>query len=379
VIDPGNSIFKAKGLLFISTLLLGLWYCAKHKLFFNKNILLVCLFFGLFLPLYGFFVGKTQNYAFDISFAFMYVKSFLFIWLLMIQRASIPFAKHLSIASLFVIVPSLYFIIIISAFDPNETYYFVQHNAVFISRRMFAGFIVDPVIYYKTLSLSVFGIGWLLATLRENPSFHQKIFKIILLVATLIVVVNSFSRAIWISTTVLLLHHFYIKWKHKKVPRRIFAILLLVLLFVALPVVLQKVIFAPGEEANAIKYAHVLSYIDLFAAHPLVLLIGQGLGGGFYSGGFGEITYMTELGYLELIRFFGVPLFCIIVWLLFYPLFFYLRNRAYIAHKDKFVYLSYGLYLFCIGTNPLLINSTGMIVLVVVYSITFKNFVYEKS
>jgi hypothetical protein len=151
------------------------------------------------------------------------------------------------------------------------------------------------------------------------------------------------------------------------------------LLFVALPVVLQKVIFDLSEEANAIKYAHVLSYIDLFAAHPLVLLIGQGLGGGFYSGGFGEITYMTELSYLELIRFFGVPLFCIIVWLSFYPLFFYLRNRAHIAHKDKFIYLSYGLYLFCIGTNPLLISSTGMIVLVVVYSVTFKSFVYEKS
>ena len=372
VIDPGNSIFNIKEALFIGTLLLGLLYCIRQKLIINKNVFYVCLFFGLFIPVYGVLVGWVYDQAFSSEYALMYTKSFLFIWLLVIQKTSISFEKYLAIASLFVIIPSLYLVITINAFDPRETYYFVQHKASFISRRYFAGIIVDPVIYYKTLSLSIFGIGWLLATLREKLSFPQKLFKNILLATILLVVFYSFSRAVWICAAILLLHHFYIKWKHKKFVKPILVILLLVVVFVGTPMVIQKIIFVQGEEANLVKFGHISSYLHLFDEQPLVLLIGQGLGGGFYSSGFKEITYMTEITYLELIRFFGVPLFIIIMLFLFYPLYFYHRNKNHIAKRERFVYLSFGLYLFCVATNPLLIGSTGMIVLVVLYSVVFK-------
>lgn len=375
VLDPGNSIFKLKEILFILTLVLGLLYCTQNKSSYNHSVVLACLFFGLLLPIYGLCIGFIRNQYFDISYATMYVKSFLFIWLLLIQKANIPWAKYLALTSLFIIVPCIYCYLTIKNFDQNATYYLVEKNAAFISKRMFAGVLVDPVIYYKTSSLSIFGIAWLLFTPTKNQK--TKIIRALLLFCILFVVAISYSRAILLSVGIILLIYLFKKFKHHKLFKPIiYSIIILGLIFTS-PIIFSKILFAPGEEGNTIKLGHLFSYLYLFKEDPLTLIIGQGLGAGFYSSGFGEITHMAELSYLELIRFFGLFGFLIIILFLIYPLIYYFKNKPNIT--NEYMYIAYALYLFCAGTNPLLISSTGMIVLVSIYSVILnKNNKYEK-
>ncbi len=120
-----------------------------------------------------------------------------------------------------------------------------------------------------------------------------------------------------------------------------------------------------SEASNVVKYGHISSYLQLFEEHPGYLLIGEGPGTSFYSEGFNNIVLKTEWTYLELLRCYG--LFSIIIVGVFCkPLFTIWKYR-----KDKFtlsVFWAYLAYLLIAGTNPLLISSTGMIMLLMTYS-----------
>ncbi len=121
-----------------------------------------------------------------------------------------------------------------------------------------------------------------------------------------------------------------------------------------------------GEESNAIKYAHLTSYKELFVQHPLYILLGQGVGTRFYSAGFHRLTFTSEWTYLELIRQYGV--FCVLILItLLYPFRMLWRFR-----KESFILgamCTYSAYLLVAGTNPLLFSSTGMHVLLCFYSV----------
>jgi hypothetical protein len=380
VLDPGNSIFYTKEMLFIGCFFVGIVYCIVNKItIIDKNVIGLCLLWGAFIPAYGFVVGILRNQYFDWDMGAMYVKSFLFIWILLIHKTAIPFGRYLSIASLFIILPCFYLYFTISSFSPDEMYYFMEKDAAFISRRMFAGGMVNPVIYYKTSALSVFGISWLCSSLLLSKSAKEKIIKAIILLMLLFLLFFSYSRAIFVSVGVILLYYFYQWVKDYKLFRWLFWPGIVLGVFVVLPILVSKVLFVPGEEGNAIKVNHLISYMELFNGDVLTLLLGQGLGAGFYTSGFESITYMAELSYVELFRFFGLFLTGFIILILVYPLLFYFRNKKNIVPDVRYIYIAYALYLFCIGTNPLLLSSTGMIVLVIVYSTVFtKRYLYEK-
>ena len=119
------------------------------------------------------------------------------------------------------------------------------------------------------------------------------------------------------------------------------------------------------EASNLIKYAHLTSYANLFTEHPLYLLFGQGPGTMFYSIGFGRYTTVTEWTYLEMIRNYGVfciPMLCVI--LLPIRVFWKQRRNNYTFG----IMGTYIAYLFIAGTNPLLISSTGMLMVLSAYS-----------
>ena len=120
-----------------------------------------------------------------------------------------------------------------------------------------------------------------------------------------------------------------------------------------------------GESSNVIKYAHLTSYAHLFAAHPEYLILGQGPGTMFYTIGFGKMTFKTEWTYIELIRSYGIFALLILTTLL-YPLRDMWRHRNDMLTQGMMA--TYVAYLFVAGTNPLLISSTGMLVVLCAYS-----------
>jgi hypothetical protein len=117
----------------------------------------------------------------------------------------------------------------------------------------------------------------------------------------------------------------------------------------------------PAEGSNAIKLKHIHSYAREFNDRPASLLWGEGANSAFYSEGFQSWTTVTEVTYMELIRVFGLPVAILFTsWLawLDYSLF----RRGLIA-----IALAYIAYLAIAASNPLLINSTGFLVIASMY------------
>ncbi|MBR7166466.1 MAG: hypothetical protein IKD38_01830 [Bacteroidaceae bacterium] len=121
-----------------------------------------------------------------------------------------------------------------------------------------------------------------------------------------------------------------------------------------------------NEPSNLVKYAHLTSYKELFNSNPEYLILGQGPATEFYSMGFRKMTLKTEWTYLELVRNYGV--LCLpILYVILSPLFRLIKlARKYdSAIPMAFAYVT---YLIIAGTNPLLMSSTGMLVLLSAYS-----------
>lgn len=122
-----------------------------------------------------------------------------------------------------------------------------------------------------------------------------------------------------------------------------------------------------NEPSNLVKYAHLTSYKELFEENPLYLILGQGPATYFYSLGFHRMTPATEWTYIEVLRNYGI-MSLLIIYVLCRPMFSLFKliktNDVAIA-----VLLTYIIYLIIAGTNPLVFSSTGMLVIISMYSI----------
>lgn len=150
---------------------------------------------------------------------------------------------------------------------------------------------------------------------------------------------------------------------HPKVNKYIYPILLIGGFILCLLIIILA--SDTQEISNTVKYGHLPSYTKLFEEHPSYLLTGQGPGAFFYSDGFNKYVMQTEWAYLELIRCFGI---CsvLIIGIFIYPLFAFWRNKEDILSFS--IFGAYSVYLIVAGTNPLLLSSTGMLVLLISYS-----------
>jgi hypothetical protein len=115
------------------------------------------------------------------------------------------------------------------------------------------------------------------------------------------------------------------------------------------------------------KVGHYDSYIKLFMEHPQYLVWGEGLGSQFYSSGNADFVTQTELTYIDLIRWFGIPLAIILILLLLYPIIYFYLNKK-VSQNNRYLIVSYWGYLFIAGTNPLLVSSTGMLAVLTLFS-----------
>lgn len=138
------------------------------------------------------------------------------------------------------------------------------------------------------------------------------------------------------------------------------------LFFVLFCFLLVTLLMETDEASNLVKYAHLNSYKNLFETNPQYLLLGQGPATEFYSEGFRKMTIETEWTYIELLRNYGIM--CLpILYVILYPAFVLFKQSK--KHDDALAMaLTYVVYLVIAGTNPLLLSSTGMLVLLSAYS-----------
>ncbi|QKF90594.1 hypothetical protein CP963_12290 [Arcobacter cloacae] len=361
IFDPSNKIFKLKEIAMISIFLLFLIILFKRnfRMISNEKVILIYLLFGLILPLLGIINGLLQDIHFSFQFAVGHIKSLLFFFIFLIlinidndfEKILIKILNLLAITIIVLYLGILFQNPIIIKYV-NYLVYDVE-NAL-IGPRQF-GSVTLLMVFYKTAPLLLFVIGYIFSR-RINFS------SIVLLFIIITALIFSGTRANIIMSVIIL--SLFIYMKSNKSIKIILTILFIIILGSIVPFIIENFLNT-SEGSNSTKIGHFISYLILFENNPYIMLFGHGIGSGFYSYGNNEIVQQTELVYLDLFRMFGLILFSVFILLLLYPILF-------IYKEEKYKAISYICYLIVAGTNPLLIGSTGILVIVYVYFLAFK-------
>jgi hypothetical protein len=370
VFDPANQVTNLKVPLFVAAWLLFLLDAfSGGNLRVRQSTLLVAMTFGMLLPLYsvGYYAVTNGDFAhFD---GFQYLQSYVFFLIVIILTSTdIDLLRPLCITLTWLSGVIVLIAILVITSSP-ETYLLLYElgadfGVVALNERTYggAGFLT---IYYVTAPLLVVSVGYFSRLAVESRGFEQVRNVLLLALNALGMFLGGTRNNIIFSIVVPML---VVVWYSK---RKSLVSVGTVLVLISLATLNSEVILDmldPSDVSNAVKLLHVQDYLDMLS-DPIKLMLGYGLGSFFYSRGFGEYTSLTELTYFEFIRSFGLVLAMAYYMFLLFPLIALFLSRA---KKEHALYLSYACYLLMSATNPLLVSSSGMLVISIVWYTTFK-------
>ncbi len=151
-------------------------------------------------------------------------------------------------------------------------------------------------------------------------------------------------------------------WYREGKVRSLAITLLAVVLVVGLGLGVIQAMVSTDEFGNSVKLSHLHDYGVLFSDWRN-LVFGQGLGAAFFSTAWGTRATLTEVTYLEILRNYGLLFAPLLYGLILYPLHL-LRDQR--ARPDHYLLLGYACYLGICIADPLLLSSSGMLVLAIV-------------
>lgn len=371
MVDPTNLIFHVKYVLF--GLVFIIWFLKNYakKLVLTKLQWFVLLFISFFMPFYALSTGLMSSMFHNIPVGNMvYFNSFFFFAIIIItvsEKMNLTTIFNYSSLTIVLMTLGLYLVLILNTSMFGDLYkYFVLDKQVVVYALRDYGKTILLMIFYKTSPLLVFPLSWYLYQLLINRKKKNLFLNIILLVLVALTLYFSGTRANLLSLILIII--FYIGYFLYSKSRTWFVLFVgfgIVLTLLMLPSV-AALILNKQEASNAIKFGYLSSYSNYFDHHLLSLLFGQGIGGTFYASGLHHMIDVSELTYFELIRIWGIPVTLLFVGILTLPLLAEIR-----AKKITHLFIAYLAYLFISGTNPLLMSSTGMLVLVYVFTNTF--------
>lgn len=370
IIDPTNTIFKMKYLLFTVFIFLATIYITKNnkKLTIHKDIFLIL---GLFLLIisYSIFIGTINGFN-DFSLAIPFVYLILILFVIYLKFNTNIYVKFQFIILIIAILNILTLIIVV--YSPeyfSELYsFFAKHShfIMFAKRELFG--VESYMIYHKSSALLIFPLLYF-CYLYFNT---KKIIYVVLISIILFGIILSGTRAnIIISFLAIILftfHFLLLKKSYIKITLIIFGIF--IFFFYIKDYIL--VAFDKSEMSNSIKMMHIDSILNSIVHNSILSgIFGQGMGSLYYSDALNDLTFLTEVTYFEMFRIFGLLGIVLFVFLLiFIPLYFFIKDDN--LRKMPYLYYSYFFYLIIASSNPLLFSTTGMIVLIIVYIEIFK-------
>jgi len=231
-----------------------------------------------------------------------------------------------------------------------------KQNAIITPERSFSGIMIGEF-YYASCPIMIFPFAYYCARLLDST---QRIFISGLMCALFgVAILASGARADILAMLAVVaifgLRRILSDWG--LIPAIAFgAILLSSALAIFVPTFGNK-----EESSNSVKLRHAESYLDEFTARPFALIVGEGANQAFYTKGFSSYTINTELTYFEILRIFGLPMtivFALSGLCLVYRLF----SRGPISAG-----VAYLMYFLVASSNPLILNSTGFMVLASLY------------
>lgn len=361
ILDPSNTVLHLKDKFFV--LLVGFCMLVYKPDF--KYLIHISLIFSAVLLSYIF--GEMQGNNIDIDKFIAVLKAFSpLIMLLWVRNFDViklsVFPSFMACIMIFV----MYFIAVSSEEMEYALYlFFVKHDEfVMMGRRYFFG-IQFFGLYLKSFVDLMFTLFLVFFYTFNSKRRRNRIFFAILMVIFSLTFFISNTRSTMLLPFVMFGFVAYASvMKSRKIKYLVYPVLALFALLIFLFVIMLAT--EKGEASNVIKYAHLTSYMKLFSDHPEYVIFGQGPATMFYSEGFRRMTMETEWTYIEMIRVYGM-FSLLIMSVIFYPVY---RLWRY-AKKDTFslgIWGTYIIYLFIAGTNPLILSSTGMIMILAIYS-----------
>ena len=361
VLDPTNSVIHLKDVFFV--LLVG-----YNMAFFRpdwKYLPNICLpVVGI---LCGYLSAEIQGNAVELEHLVAILKSVSpMILLLWIKYYRLLWLSYVPSVIACLMVLTLYVLASTSEqLEAGMYAFFASHDAmIMMTHRYIAGIKIFGM-YLKSFVDMTFALFMSCYYVFYSQKRSNRIGFLLLAILFLFAFLISGTRSTMLLPFFMLGFVIFLSVYHtKKAKYLVFPLVLLVLVFsVGLFVFLVSDV---DEESNVIKYGHLFSYMELFSQHPQYLFFGQGPATYFYSMGFRRMTIETEWTYIEMVRTYG--LFCLFILLpIFYPLvriFKFSKGNSF-AFGVGGAYLS---YLLIAGTNPLLISSTGMLMILTSYS-----------
>lgn len=366
IVDPPNVIFRIKDLIYAAIVLLCI------SIYNAVSVKRICVFLSVYALLTATLVRGVHagyEYDYDYDFAMMIFKSFAPL-LLLLWIDKIELLDKITFPSICISIVCILITCTMFWFEDIELliYDFLSENNNFImmSRREFLGISFTGV-FYRSLPLviipcSVYSYKYWFEKRNKKKNFA---ISLILFAALFF----SGTRASMLSA-LLIFSGTAITKLYRIKGGMIVLYLLLVLGIMFFGMLLFSLLAETDESSNEIKYGHLKSYMRLFEENFDVLFWGQGVGGMFYTKGFGGVTVQTEWSFIELIRYFGIFGAIYIILIFLYPIFAIWKKRFLLQYAFPIIG-GYILYLLIAGTNPLLINSTGMLALLVIYSYAY--------
>ncbi len=358
LIDPANTLLHKKDILFI---LLTAFCIIFYKPDFSKLPLICMMFLAVLIPWLIAAINMRNIDTEDVLHIFKSISPIiLLLWVREFDLLNLS-----RIPTLFCCILMDTFFCLILIFPEVEGILYntdsIENESIFMTRRWFWGhefflmylkstvamFLVVTFYFYKFID----------KRLRTFGSFLTFIF-------ILFYFLFSGTRSTMLIPFFIIGICLFSIYRNNPQAKRIFYPLFFIgaIIFVSTILILAS---ETQEYSNAIKYGHIVSYIELFENNPWILITGQGPGANFFTEGFGSWVFQTEWSYLDLIRWFG--LFSLpIIGVFAFPLISLWKYRA--DNLTFSLFWTYVAYLAIAGTNPLLLSSTGMLALLIAYS-----------
>jgi hypothetical protein len=362
LVDPADQIFHLKMPLFLATVIIWMVrVLLGHVPLGDTKLWMGVLLFAGLIPGAASLVGLLGTSLPSGIASFATMKSFLVLLLIpVVVSERMDLAKILVRYSVLVVILTLAMVVanMVSPvlFDAIYAFSIAKENAMINPHDRLG--IAMGSFYYKTVAVLMIPLAY---HVRNFLGEGKKLVSLVLALVFITAIIFSGSRAT-VLAAVLVIALLGLTKIRRTQGWRLTAVALVAT--VALAAALFSAVFNPEEESNAVKLGHLQSYVDEFDRHPSYLLWGQGADTQFYTEGFGMKTTITEVTYLELIRMFGIPVTFVCLLALAYPL--TLRARfgdASLAYLGP----AYFAYLVESASNPLLIGSTGLLVVVSVW------------
>ncbi len=359
VADPTNTIFGLKMVVFAMLLGYNILFFraewAQLRYFFLSSV--AVLLPWLFASLRGEIIDGGEVRA-----VFTAISPLLLLpW---IYRYDVLRLSVFPVVAVVCIVLFLYWLVIFVPVMEGIIYlYMCEHDhTIMLSRRAFVGFSMFGMYCKSTVAfLPVFA----LLLYRAYTPALRKTWVVVCVLLFVHLFLISGTRSTIVLPTFLALLVFFLFYRNKRYVNYLLypAAMLVGVFFVA---VLLLLLMEVGEHSNMVKYAHLYSYKELFTENPLYLLIGQGPGTFFYTAGFNKMSLRTEWTYMELLRNYGI--FSLLLLYAFVRPLVSLMRLACRDDEAMVLAITYVVYLVIAGTNPLLLSSTGMLVLLTMFS-----------